>query len=164
MSDPAPSDGGPVWGARPDWSSGDWLPIVRAKLGYTVRAVAVNELIETVQIHWVDGRTVPHLAGGACPACQDGFTPRLVGYVGGCLPATLRSCLIEFPARCLIEWTRRGGENPPRLRGMEVILRRTQDRPNGRVEFEVHRWRGDAARLPGPVDVRSALLRIWGRS
>lgn len=150
-----------VWGGYPN-TDRDYPRIVRCAPGADVRAVVISERAEVVAVHWLDGRTIPHLTPpSACAGCQAHTRWRLVSYLAAWVYGARSWSILEVPEEATREYLDtlegRGGS----IRGLKITLTRLRPYANARVRLMWSPASGPADSLPDPPNLREALAKVW---
>jgi len=153
----------PQWENRPDTSQTKLIPIISAPWHGKFWLVALNEDVLGVITHWVDGRTRPCYGkenGCVCAAVM--LERRWKGYLGAWEPRMGRLYLAELTIDCYRHLPfdlQPGGAG---VRGRAFALYRQGERKNSPVRIEIGNILEDQSVLPKRIDVKEALMRIWG--
>lgn len=112
-----------------------------------------------VYTHWSRGRTIPcHKTG--CEPCKEGCGRRWIGFLGVWSPRTGGHRLWAFPAGPLSTLAA-GLRERSTLRGLEVIIMRGNNKPNGPVLIRLVSAPVEGLTLPDEPDILACLGRIW---
>jgi hypothetical protein len=149
------------------WDDSPDLPQLRSKfklvrIGRSEkhRTIILSEKLIGVWTHYFRGRTCPH-EEPTCPACDAKNARRWYGYLACWNTTTDTRYMLELTpqaAEILIEYERKRKS----LRGLEIYVRRTGDKPNSPCETIIPKEQQSHLALPGAFDVREALMIIWG--
>jgi hypothetical protein len=154
---------GIAWGGEPN-PDRDFPRVVRPRPGVAVRGVVLSSKAELVRVHWLDGRSTPHLlAPHRCPGCEARTRYRLVAYLATWIHGYRTWSLVEIPEEATRECldALSGARGP--LRGMHLCLARTTAAVNSRVWLTWEPPTGSPDSLPEPPDVRAALTQLWSQ-
>jgi hypothetical protein len=157
-----------VWTSDPPPPEGRYIPVIRANAAGPMTFAATGSAIIGTDLHWDPkagkaGRTFPHYEpADTCPLCARAMARRWRAYLSCYSEHMGRSVLMELTPdavrNCLA--IREPGEEG--LRGKLVTIRRAHPTKFARVIVSVgdlwSKWRN----LPDAVDVRAALMRLWG--
>lgn len=148
-----------------------WVHIAIPKVGKPVQAVLVGEALVGVWTHWWSpDRTVqPHsipcvLPRESCDLCaMPRHQARWTGYVAAWQQRPIqRYCLVQVTPHAVWSCPELVRPHLGTLRGLAITLRRDGRCPNSAVVAELSHSPIAAESLPDPIDVREALLRLWG--
>jgi hypothetical protein len=131
---------GIAWGGEPN-PDRDFPRVVRPRPGVAVRGVVLSSKAELVRVHWLDGRSTPHLlAPHRCPGCEARTRYRLVAYLATWIHGYRTWSLVEIPEEAS-----------------------TTAAVNSRVWLTWEPPTGSPDSLPEPPDVRAALTQLWSQ-
>jgi hypothetical protein len=155
-------EGGRIqWGGQPNQDR-DYPRIVRCRPGNPVKAIVLSDSAELVPVHWLGGRSSPHLVpSSACAGCQAHTRWRLVAYLAVWIYGLRTWAILEIPEEATKE--HRDSLTDPRgsLRGLGIVLARTLPYHNAKVSLQWLAANHTADSLPDPPDLHAALARIW---
>lgn len=149
------------------WDDSPELPQLRSKFKLVrvgrsekIRTIVLSPQLVGVWTHYFRGRSCPH-EEPTCPACDARNARRWYGYLACWNTATDTRFLLELTpqaAEILLDYQAKKKS----LRGLEIFVRRTGDKPNSPCETIIPKEQQSHLALPGDFNVREALMIIWG--
>lgn len=133
--------------------------LLRCQPATTLRATILSDHVAGTQIHYWKGRTTP-CNQTACDACKAGHRPRWKAYLYIISRKTQRIAIIEFTERCMQE-VALYLQTHNTLRGANLTLSRTGNRPNSPLHLELSEPTCDPTKLPTPDGLTEVLDRMW---
>lgn len=137
----------------------DWQ-MMRAKADHPQLFVCVSSVHLGCYTHFYKRQTIPHRNVG-CKPCKAGFERRWKGYVLGVAIKNGAHVIVEISppsAMQLIQYRTEYGT----LRGLNLILSRTSDRPNAKISITHKGMYHAPQKLPPEQDIWPIIARIWG--
>lgn len=149
-----------AWGAERN-ARRPTIPIVSPKPGCKRQCVLLCQRIETVRVHYFDGRTWPCCGSKAkCEGCRrESCDVKWKGFAAACFVQSLRLCIAEITPHAVLSCP--ALETSEDLRGQGLTLERVGKSSSSPVTATLERVRGDLSKLPPTFDVREELCRIW---
>lgn len=138
--------------------NGGW-DLTRAKSKGDLKVVSLADDFFGLEIHFWAGRTTPCRTVD-CPACLAGMLSRWAGYLPCLSVPKWGPAIVEFTgaAAADLDGIR---ERFTTLRGVNLIFRRPNDKPNGRVRAEECGLYKEVSRLPQAPAVWPIIAKIF---
>lgn len=150
-----------------------WIPVAKVLPGKPLRGTIISQRPLSVLTHWVcadgivkNGRTVPHLGtDDRCALCVSlNQVPRWQSYVAIWLTNPARYALLQITLNAAQTCAPLQAGNGLNLRGLPFEAARVGKAANSPVVIRLTLERVAEELLPVEVNVRPALLRLWGCS
>jgi hypothetical protein len=150
------------WADNPPQGSKPFVPIWSPRPGEPVTAIVTSAGIIGVLTHFLHNRTIPCiLPVEECEGHRAHKPTRWKGYLAALSQPLGRVGLVEVTHEAVM-MQRKTIVALGNLRGYLVTTTRHGKAVNGRVSVDFRSyWNPDDPRLPGALNVKAALLRIW---
>lgn len=148
----------------PDQPLRQTYPVMRSgkKWGLTIHTIMLSDRVVCAPTHY-RGRTRPCLKKrtGVCQSCDEGWSPRWVGYIAAWHIQRRLVGILELTAHAA-QLLAAEAESRGSLRGFGVTVSRLNDRHNGPLLVQWKPIDHEGRQPPPSFDVSGALMRMWG--
>jgi len=154
------SSNGEIWTSAPsEVHAAQRFALVRVPPKGLSGAIVLSEEVLGTEIHFWGGRSMP-CSRADCKACLEGISARWYGWLWILAEKGGMISIVEITAAAA-EQTRAYVEQQGSLRGARFAAQRLPAKPNGRMTLFLRPSHYDAAKLPTPGSLITALERMW---
>jgi hypothetical protein len=126
-----------------------------------IRLIILSPKVLATRTHFTKSRTTPCTVP-SCAACDEGLAFRWHAYLAALMLPAREKVILELTAQAA-EQLRPAISGYGTLRGIELILDRPSNRPNGRVRLTAKIGMAPPDGLPPEPNTQAILLHIWGQ-